>query len=430
MIKYFDNVSDIKKILSYNGAKIIVLLIARYSDGENLYSNIDEESLNDLCGENVILGLPAVAKNSNKTILEEHNCSSTLITDIIHELNIMENKVPCIYLYDTRNGLKRTVPINNNSNIYDLMKKIVIGCDKYLIEGKKQKNYAKGIDIIADSLMERKNPIYNFFSNLDNIIKTIAIVTSIYTIASIILNLKYKYEFQKFYSIPIKYFNTNYSDKIILLVCCIFLIATPIMCLCIKRHLIKAGSTKSEVIILTTLFSTGISLCIGILNILDLIFIIEMLEDSYHVPIFIANFINRYANGIVWGAMIVGILSVVGIVLFDNIGKIKLKPVRIIIQSFFWLHIMSTIILFTVGIVFKMTSSVENSKRYEVISYPNCQYIVLSNCDDKALVVPFDEDENGQYIFYTNDYKFVNKYEGSFKYITMKYKPLINRGIQ
>lgn len=89
MIKYFDNVSDIKKILSYNGAKIIVLLIARYSDGENLYSNIDEESLNDLCGENVILGLPAVAKNSNKTILEEHNCSSTLITDIIHELNIM-----------------------------------------------------------------------------------------------------------------------------------------------------------------------------------------------------------------------------------------------------------------------------------------------------------------------------------------------------
>ena len=123
MIKYFDNVSDIKKILSYNGAKIIVLLIARYSDGENLYSNIDEESLNDLCGENVILGLPAVAKNSNKTILEEHNCSSTLITDIIHELNIMENKVPCIYLYDTRNGLKRTVPINNNSNIYDLMKK-------------------------------------------------------------------------------------------------------------------------------------------------------------------------------------------------------------------------------------------------------------------------------------------------------------------
>ena len=122
MIKYFDNVSDIKKILSYNGAKIIVLLIARYSDGENLYSNIDEESLNDLCGENVILGLPAVAKNSNKTILEEHNCSSTLITDIIHELNIMENKVPCIYLYDTRNGLKRKEPIKNKSKIFVLLK--------------------------------------------------------------------------------------------------------------------------------------------------------------------------------------------------------------------------------------------------------------------------------------------------------------------
>ena len=77
-----------------------------------------------------------------------------------------------------------------------------------------------------------------------------------------------------------------------------------------------------------------------------------------------------------------------------------------------------------------MTSSVQDLKKYEVISYSDSQYIVLSNCDDKALVVPFDVDEDDQYTFYTSKYKFVDKYEGNFEYIIMQHKPLISEGTQ
>lgn len=430
MIKYFENVNDVKKILSCNGAKLVVLLVARYSDGKEIYNNIDVESLNDLCGEKIVFGMPAWAKKGKETILEEPNCSKALITDIMNELNIREKKVPCLYLYDICNKLDKVVSINNNANIYNLIKKIVINCDKYLIERKKQKNFAKGIDILADRLEERENLIVTFFSKTDNIIKTITLATSIYTFASIIINMMYKLDCEKFYNIPSKYFNTGYSNKIIILVCLLLLFSTPIICFCGKRYLIKDGATKFEVIILTTLCSIYISICMGMLNIFNLEFIIEWVEDSIHIPTPIADFINKYANVIVWGVMILGMLSAVAIVLFDNIDKIKRKTFRFILQIISWISVTFTIVLFVLGIGFKMTSSVQDLKKYEVISYSDSQYIVLSNCDDKALVVPFDVDEDDQYTFYTSKYKFVDKYEGNFEYIIMQHKPLISEGIQ
>lgn len=430
MIKYFENVNDVKKILSCNGVKLVVLLIARYSDGEELYNNIDVESLNDLCGEKIVFGMPAWAKKGKETILEEPNCSSALITYIMNELKISEKKVPCLYLYDICNKVDRVVSINNNANIYNLIKKLVINCEKYLNERKKQESYANGIDIIANSLEERKTLVHTFFSKTDNLIKTITLVTSLYTFVSIILNMMYKYDCEGFYNIPSKYFNTGYSNKIIILVCLLLLFTTPIIGFCGKQYLIKDGATKFEVIILTTVFSIYLSLCMGLLNIYNLKFIIETVEDSIRIPSAVANIINKCANEIVWSVIILGMLSVVGIVLFDNIGKIKRKTLRIIVQFISWVPIIFTVILFAYGIVFKMASSVEDLKKYEIISYSDSQYIVLSNCDDKALVVPFDVDEDGQYIFYTSEYKFVDKYEGNFEYIIMQHKPLISENTQ
>lgn len=238
--------------------------------------------------------------------------------------------------------------------------------------------------------------------------------------------MMYKFDCEGFYNIPSKYFNTGYSNKIILLVCLLLLFTTPIIGFCGKRYLIKDGATKFEVIILTTVFSIYLSLCMGLLNIYNLKFIIETVEDSIRIPSSVANIINKCANGIVWSVIILGMLSVVGIVLFDNIGKIKRKTLRIIVQFISWVPIIFTVILFAYGTVFKMASNVEDLKKYELISYSDSQYIVLSNCDDKALVVPFDVDEDGQYIFYTSEYKFVDKYEGNFEYIIMQHKPLIS----
>lgn len=422
MIENFKNIDEVKKILLHNDANLIVLLIARYSDGENLYGNIDEASLNDLCGEKVIFGMPNRIKKGKIKESDKKHYSKTLISDIINELKIDENKVPCLYLYDINNKLGRTVSINNSTNIYELIKKIVVNCERYLIEIKKQKIYANGIDVMVNSLEEKNNFINTFLTKQDVAIKTITLITALYTFVNIILNMQYRIACENYYNIPSKYFNTDYSSKIILLICLIFLITTPIMCFCGKRYLIKSGATKLEVIIFTTLFTIYISICIGLLNLFSLRYIIE---KEINIPINIANFINKYANEIVWGVMILGILSVFGIVLFDNIGKIKNKIIKKVMQFISWTPIALTVTLFAFGVYSKMASGVENLKKYEVVSMSDSQYVILSNCNDKALIVSFDVDENGQYIFYTSEYRFIDKYEGDFKYITMDSKPII-----
>lgn len=88
MIENFKNIDEVKKILLHNDANLIVLLIARYSDGENLYGNIDEASLNDLCGEKVIFGMPNRIKKGKIKESDKKHYSKTLISDIINELKI------------------------------------------------------------------------------------------------------------------------------------------------------------------------------------------------------------------------------------------------------------------------------------------------------------------------------------------------------
>ena len=43
------------------------------------------------------------------------------------------------------------------------------------------------------------------------------------------------------------------------------------------------------------------------------------------------------------------------------------------------------------------------------------EYVILTEYDDKILVVPYEKLDNGQYIFYTNKYYFIEKYQGVYQ---------------
>ena len=209
------------------------------------------------------------------------------------------------------------------------------------------------------------------------------------------------------------------------MVCLLLMFSVPLMCLYGKRYIIKSGATKFEVKAYTLIVTIFAGLCMGLLNIYDLIFITEIPEKIFKLTEAGSKFINRHSNGIVWTTMILGMLSVVGVILFDDIWKIKKKSFRAAIQWISLIPILFTTILFSAGIYFKMSSGVEELRKYEIICDNNNQYVVLSNCDDKALVAPFNVDENGQYVFYTSEYQFIDKYKGDFKYIVLNYKPII-----
>ena len=128
MIRYFETVSDVKKILSgQNKEELIVILIARHSDGKKIFSKIDEQSLNDLCGNKILFGIPKRAEINKKIkSVKKASYNNALITDIIDELKITENKVPCLYLYNTLEKSYKTIHIGNNTDVYSILKKIII----------------------------------------------------------------------------------------------------------------------------------------------------------------------------------------------------------------------------------------------------------------------------------------------------------------
>ena len=46
------------------------------------------------------------------------NNTYAMITEIINEFKIKENKIPCLYLYDTLDNSHSIVQIDDNVNIY------------------------------------------------------------------------------------------------------------------------------------------------------------------------------------------------------------------------------------------------------------------------------------------------------------------------
>lgn len=79
------------------------------------------------------------------------------------------------------------------------------------------------------------------------------------------------------------------------------------------------------------------------------------------------------------------------------------------------------------GTIFKLGISVEDKTKYEVVTIDEEDYVVLSEHDDKILVVLYEVKENGEYIFDTSKYWFYEKYQGIHRYINLKYCPEISK---
>lgn len=84
----------------------------------------------------------------------------------------------------------------------------------------------------------------------------------------------------------------------------------------------------------------------------------------------------------------------------------------------------SNILLF--GSISQITSTIDQKTKYEFITVDDNEYVILSGYKGKFLVVSFEKDE-GEYIFNTNQYKFINMNQGLIIYKDVK-NLKINKG--
>lgn len=185
------------------GYILIISLIARYSDAQDLYEKLEEDwaSLNDLTGDKIlfVFSTPRARKRASffhipgKAPYEGVMCPfvellngkgvegnngpfeylydgynkidwkqkhSQTITKFAMNYNILEEEIPCLFLYDLIGNRYKVIPVGENTDIYAMIKFMVQEIAEY---GKKRQN-------IEEKLEKYRNieEYYCLFEELEN----------------------------------------------------------------------------------------------------------------------------------------------------------------------------------------------------------------------------------------------------------------------
>lgn len=155
----------------------------------------------------------------------------------------------------------------------------------------------------------------------------------------------------------------------------------------------------------------------GFFNVYNLIEIMRLTYKAGDIYININSFLNRHANITIAIVVILGSMSLLGITLLDEIKNIKFMVIKRIIIVMFEIALLLSILFMVYGTIFKLSINIEDKTKYEFVMQEKKEYVILTEYDDKILVVPYEKLDNGQYVFYTNKYYFIEKYQGVYQYI-------------
>lgn len=257
----------------------------------------------------------------------------------------------------------------------------------------------------------------------------IAIIVSIITIVTVGFNFFktvyndfiYQASCERFYGIPKYYFSYNLNDKLywlLLTSIAIIICLTPRI---IKKHCYSSPETFNRIIKYIFIFLCCMSLWIVISLFLNIIV-------SYNYRDFILDgivyLVNTHRNVMSVVFLLFSFFTI--LFLYDISGFLKTTRYKkiVLIIFLFSFGMCSNILLF--GSISQITSTIDQKTKYEFITVDDNEYVILSGYKGKFLVVSFEKDE-GEYIFNTNQYKFINMNQGLIIYKDVK-NLKINKG--
>lgn len=257
----------------------------------------------------------------------------------------------------------------------------------------------------------------------------IAIIVSIITIVTVGFNFFktvyndfiYQASCERFYGIPKYYFSYNLNDKLywlLLTSIAIIICLTPRI---IKKHCYSSSGTFNRIIKYIFIFLCCMSLWVVISLFLNIIV-------SYNYRDFILDgivyLVNTYRNVMSVVFLLFSFFTI--LFLYDINGFLKTARYKkiVLIIFLFSFGMCSNILLF--GSISQITSTIDQKTKYEFITVDDNEYVILSEYKGKFLVVSFEKDR-GEYIFNTNQYKFINMNQGLITYKDVK-NLKINKG--
>lgn len=291
------------------------------------------------------------------------------------------------------------------------------------------KKVKTGDNKLPEKVKEQKSIIESIMAHKDVISIVLALCASIYPIINAIYQVVYQGECEKFYGVPGKYFNATIDNRLMYLGCVIILILIGVAPSIIKKYHEKDGDLAKLALVESIFYSIIIGMEIGIFNVFNLVEIMKQTHKTHYFFRIINNWLDNHAYLTIIIVVVLGSISVLGITLIDRLKKIKWNWIRKVVCVVLYISLVVSILIMIYGTIFKLTISIEDKTKYEFVAYDE-EYVVLSVYNEKLLVAPFEINENGQYIFRTSQYWFVEADEGTFQYRDIKYSPKVDLGVE
>ena len=229
------------------------------------------------------------------------------------------------------------------------------------------------------------------------------IMGGVYFASNYFYNQIYKQKNQSYYGIPSKYFQGSIEDKVFYLILVIILICIIFSSLLLLYN-IKNRTDKiiDRLMVKITAFAMGV--VFWILNIKNLFDIIEIIEKNKFTI-----FVNNHIFGV---SMIIVMFPVVGIICItynDEIGSKLNEKWKKYFNMFAWVIFGLSFIMLIVALRVKFSYNAESKTIYETIVYEDKNMAILSDLDDKVLIVEYEINENKETILKTYNYIIVDK---------------------
>lgn len=254
----------------------------------------------------------------------------------------------------------------------------------------------------------------------------IGLCATLYPIVNTVYKIMYQNECEKFYGIPGKYFDSDIDNRLLYLLCIIILLFMGIMPTLLKKYYEKKDKLTKGNLAEAIFLSVVIGIELGCINVYNLIEIMKQAYRTCEVFQKINNWLDNHAYFTVTVVVVFGSISVLGLTLMDHLENIKCNIVKNVVCVILSVSLMASLVVMVYGTIFKLSISIKDKSKYEFVMYNEKEYVVLSSCEEKILIIPFEIDEKEQYIFKTSQYAFINQDKGLYKYKNIKYSPIVD----
>ena len=251
------------------------------------------------------------------------------------------------------------------------------------------------------------------------------VLALIYPIINTFYNKIYQGDCEAFYNIPRKYFSSSIDSNLLYIMCVAILLAIYLSPAIMRKNAEKKGTNSTGLSVYTMVIAVIIGLQFSLFNVFNLIEIMEQVEETDSFAGCLVMALNNKANLTIAIVVGMGIIALTGLTFIYVVRKIKKKNLRIVMGAIWAISVIGTIFILIFGTCCNLSIDIEDKTKYEFLKTNDAEYVVLSEYEDKNLVVEYDIDDDGQYLFLTKEYMLIDKQEGSYTYVSLDKAPKI-----